>query len=81
MSLLANLALLKVADAFLFVAEEPCNTPTPAKGAKLFIGMLATLNYYPQVCLGIQFPAREIARHMAKPVIGPWKKVERVASF
>ena len=53
----------------------------PAEEATVFRGVVARANLLSLDCLDLQFPVKQMSREMAKPKVGSWKRMKKIARY
>ena len=49
--------------------------------ATVFRGVAARANFLSLGCLDLQFPVKQMSREMAKPKVGSWKRMKKIARY
>ena len=61
--------------------EEWEKESSAASEAIVFRGIAARANYLCLDCPDLQFPTKETSREMAKPIVGSWKRMKKIARY
>ena len=61
--------------------EEGDDEELRKEEAKVFRGLAARLNFISLDCPNLQFPIKQSAKEMARPVRGSWKRMKKVARY
>ena len=49
--------------------------------ATVFRGVAARANFLSLDCPDLQFPVKQMSREMAKPMVGSWKRMKKIARY
>ena len=53
----------------------------PAEEATVFRAVAARANFLNLDCPDLQFPVKQMSREMAKPMVGSWKRMKKIARY
>ena len=53
----------------------------PAEEATVFRGIAVRANLFSLDCPDLQFPVKQMSREMAKPKVGSWKRMKKIARY
>ena len=53
----------------------------PAEEATVFRGIAARAHFLSLDCPDLQFPVKQMSREMAKPMVGSWKRMKKIAEY